>query len=315
MKKKLISIVSPVYNEEGNIDKFYQELTSVMSGLNYIYEIILVNDASKDSSLLVMSRIAQEDGNVKIINFSRNFGHQLAITAGIDYARGDAVIVLDSDLQDPPKVIPELLSKWEQGAEVVNAKRRSRKDGFFKDVTAVIFYKVLNRLLTNKLPENVGDFRLMDRKAVNVIKTIKEKDRYLRGLTSWIGFKQAEVLYDREPRTWGKTKYPLSKMFGLALNAVFSFSQLPMKLAALFGGLFLGLGVLVVLYAVFSDIFGKTAPGWTSTVLIISLFSGLQMLVLAIISEYVGRIYFQVQNRPLYIVSDTVNIEKEKPRN
>lgn len=314
MKNSLISIVSPVYNEEGNIEKFYKEITNVIGELKYEFEIILVNDASKDSSLLVMTKLAQEDPRVKIINFSRNFGHQLAITAGIDYAEGDALIILDSDLQDPPKVIPELIEKWEQGAEVVNAKRRSRNDGFFKDLSAVIFYKVLNRLLTNKLPENVGDFRLMDKKAVKVIRSIKEKDRYLRGLTSWIGFKQDEVLYDREQRTWGKTKYPFSKMLGLALNAIFSFSQLPMKLAAFFGFLFLSLGFVVIIYALISDVIGTTSPGWTSTVLIISLFSGLQMLVLAIISEYVGRIYFQVQNRPLYIVSDTVNIEKEKPR-
>jgi len=289
-------------------------LLAVTGKLDYAYEFIFVNDASTDGSLLLLTKLALENSNVKIVNFSRNFGHQLAITAGIDYASGDAVIVLDSDLQDPPKVILELVNKWEEGFEVVNAKRRSRNDGIFKNFTAVVFYKVLNRLLTNKLPENVGDFRLMDRKAVDVIKRIKEKDRYLRGLTSWIGFKQTEILFDRDKRIWGKTKYPLSKMLGLAFNAIFSFSQLPMKLASFFGFIFLAFSAVVVIYALVSDITGNVAPGWTSTVLIISLFSGLQMLVLAIISEYVGRIYFQVQNRPLYIVSDTINLEKEKPR-
>lgn len=307
--KKLISIVSPVYNEEGNIYNFYEAVAKVASQLaNYDIEFVLVNDGSKDKTLISLLDLAEKDKRVKLVNFSRNFGHQMAITAGLDYSKGDAVVILDSDLQDPPSVILEMVSKWEQGAEIVSAKRKSRHDGFFKDFSATIFYKFLNSMLTNKIPENVGDFRLIDRRAVNILKQIKEKDRYLRGLSSWIGFNQDEVLFDRDIRKWGTTHYPLSKMFALAQNAIFSFSELPMKLAAFLSFFLLGSCVVIFIYALIATISKTTVPGWTSQVLIFSFFSGLQMSVMAIISEYVGRIYKQVQDRPMYIVSDTINI-------
>lgn len=308
--KKLISIASPVYNEEGNIQNFYNEITNTLKKLpEYDYEIILVNDGSKDNSLIAMLNLAKENKKVKIVNFSKNFGHQMAITAGMDHSKGDAVVIIDSDLQDPPAVILELVKKWEQGSQIVDAKRKSRNDGIFKDTTAKIFYKFLNSILTNKLPENVGDFRLLDRRCIDVLKQIKEKDRYLRGLSSWIGFTHDEVLYDRDSRKWGKTNYPLSKMFALAQNAIFSFSSLPIKLASFLSILLLLLSALIVIYAVTESILGKTVPGWTSQVLIFSIFTGLQMSVMAIISEYVGRIYKQVQDRPLYIVADKINFE------
>lgn len=309
--KKTISIVSPVYNEEGNIVNFYQEVTKILKELpSYNYEIILVNDGSKDNSLISMLDLANKDKYVKVVNFARNFGHQMAITAGMDYSTGDATVIIDSDLQDPPAVIKQLVAKWEAGAEIVDAKRKSRHDGFFKDTTAKIFYKFLNSLLTNKIPENVGDFRLLDKRCINVLKQIKEKDRYLRGLATWIGFKHAEVLYDRDVRKWGETHYPISKMFALALNAIFSFSTLPLKIASFLSILLLGISAAIVIYAVVESFIGNTVPGWTSQVLIFSMFSGIQMSVLAIISEYVGRIYAQVQDRPLYIVSSTTNIKK-----
>jgi len=304
---KLISIVSPIYNEEGNVQVFYDELNKVVSNLKYDYEILLVNDGSKDSSLLILLDIASKDDHVKIINFSRNFGHQLAITAGLDNTKGDAVIILDSDMQDPPIVINELIKKWEEGYEVVNAKRRSRQDSAFKNFSATLFYKLLNSMLTNKIPENVGDFRLLDRKCVNILSNIKEKDRYLRGLSTWIGFKQSEVLFDRDKRHSGTTHYPLSKMLGLGLNAIFSFSRLPMKLATFFSIFFFVISLIITIYVVISIIFGHTVAGWASTVLTFALFSGCQMLVLSIISEYVGRIYFQVQNRPLYIIDKIIS--------
>lgn len=307
MKQK-ISVVSPVYNEEGNIQNFYNEVTGVLQKLKaYDYEIILVNDGSKDNSLVLLLKLADEDKRVKVINFARNFGHQMAITAGLDNADGDAVITMDSDLQDPPAVILEMVQSWQAGNEIVSAKRKSRHDGFFKDTSAIIFYKFLNSILTNKLPENVGDFRLIDKKAVRILRQIKEKDRYLRGLATWIGFKQGEVSYDRDVRKWGKTNYPLSKMLGLAQNAIFSFSKLPMKLASFLSILLFTLAAVIIVYAIVESLLQNTVPGWTSQVLIFSFFSGLQMLVLAIISEYVGRIYTQVQDRPLYIIAEKVN--------
>lgn len=311
--KKTLSIVSPVYNEEGNLDKFYIDLNKVLKEIKYEYEIIFVNDGSKDSSLLVLSRLAHDDKHVKVINFSRNFGHQMAITAGMEYATGDFLIILDSDLQDPPSLIKEMVQKWEVGFEIVNAKRKSRRDGFFKDITAYIFYKFLNSILSNKIPENVGDFRLLDRRAVNILNKIKEKDRYLRGLTSWIGFKQTFVEYDRGKREWGKTGYSLSKMFGLASNAVFSFSKLPMKLASILSVIFFAISFLVIIYALVSQALGQTVAGWSSQIIIYSIYLGLQMMILAIISEYVGRIYNEVQDRPSYIVSDLININKKTP--
>jgi len=304
--KKIISIVSPVYNEEGNIKFFYNELKKVLTTLKSEYEIIFVNDGSNDNSLVYLVEIAQIDDKVKIINLSRNFGHQLAITAGLDNAKGDCVIILDSDLQDPPSLISDLISKWENGYQIVNAKRRSRQDSFFKNLSAKVFYKFLNSILTNKIPENVGDYRLLDKKAVCILQNIKEKDRYLRGLSTWIGFKQTEVLFDREKRFSGKTHYPFSKMLSLALNAVFSFSRLPMKLATFFSTFFLLVSLGTIIYVVLSLIQGHTVAGWASTLLIFAVFSGIQMMVLAIISEYVGRIYTQVQNRPLYIIDEII---------
>lgn len=313
MKKKLISIVTPVYNEEGNLDKFYDRIKSILKSLKYDHEIIFVNDGSKDSSLLILLRLAEKDKQLKIIDFSRNFGHQMAITAGMDHTSGDCVIILDSDLQDPPEVIIDLINKWEDGFEVVNAKRKSRQDGFFKDKSAMLFYKFLNAILINKIPENVGDFRLLDRKCINVLKQIKEKDRYLRGLTTWIGYKQTMVEYDRAKREWGKTGYPISKMIGLAFNAIFSFSRLPMKLATILSVLFFSITFLVIVYALLSQLFGQTVPGWSSQIIIYSVYLALQMMILAIISEYVGRIYTQVQDRPSYIVANYINFNK-KPR-
>lgn len=310
MISKKISIVSPVYNEEGNIIKFYNSLKSVLDLLNYSYEIIFINDGSKDNSLLLLAKLAQDDKSVKVINFSKNFGHQMAITAGIDYAKCDALIILDSDLQDPPIVIKELIKKWEEGYQIVNAKRKSRNDGFLKDFTAIIFYKLLNSLLTNKIPENVGDFRLIDKKPLEILKSIKEKDRYLRGLTTWIGYKQTEVLYDRAKREWGRTGYTIGKMIALAMNAIFSFSKLPMKLATFFSIIFFTISLGVIIYVLLSIAGGSTAPGWASQLIILSIFLGIQMFILAIISEYVGRIYFQVQNRPLYIIEDKINFEE-----
>jgi polyisoprenyl-phosphate glycosyltransferase len=311
MNKKFISIVSPVYNEEGGIEEFYNRCTNVLKRLIYPYEIILINDGSKDDSLLQMLKLSKLDKNLKIINFSRNFGHQTAITAGMDYAKGDAVIVMDSDLQDPPEIIPDMLKLWEDGYDIVNARRKTRSDGFFKDYTAVFFYKFLNKLISNKIPENVGDYRLMGRNALDTINQIRERDRYVRGLTSWIGFKQGFVEFDRDKRFSGHTHYPLSKMLALAFNAIFSFSNIPMKLANYTTILFLCCSIIIGFYTLYQYIIGNVIPGWTSITLLVLSFSTIQMFILGILSEYVGRIYNEVKKRPLYIVADTINFNRK----
>ena len=309
---KLLSVISPVHNEEGNLEIFYQRLKAVMEKDDVKFEVIFVNDGSKDNSLLLMYKLAEEDSRVKVVNFSKNFGHQAAISAGLEFAQGDAIVIIDTDLQDPPELISDLLAKWQEGYEVVSAKRRTRQDTFFKKVSATIFYKLLNLLIPTKIPENVGEFRLLDVKAVRVLKKLREKDRYLRGLTNWIGFKQTYVLFDRDKRYAGKTNYSFANMVGLALNAIFSFSRLPMRIATYSGLILILLALVIIIYVIYSNLAGKVVPGWTSEVLIFSLFNAIELLVLGIISEYVGRIYTQVQDRPMYIVADTVNITKLK---
>jgi dolichol-phosphate mannosyltransferase len=304
---KKLSIVSPVYNEEGNIQLFYDTLNKVLSNIDAEKEIIFVNDGSTDNSNGLLYAISMKDKDVKIINFSRNFGHQAAITAGLEHATGDAIVILDSDLQDPPSLITDLYKKWEEGYELVNAKRKSRQDSFLKSLTATIFYKLLNSLLSNKIPENVGDYRLLDRKAAEVMKRFKEKDRYMRGLSTWIGFKQCAIEFDRDKRFSGSTHYTFKKMVNLAFDAIFSFSQLPMKLAMYATILFGLIAVSALVYSIYSWIIGNVVSGWTSVVLVISVLSSLQMFVLAVISEYVGRIYNQTQDRPIYIVDELIN--------
>lgn len=305
---KKISIVSPVFNESGNIQLFYDRLSSISKDSKYQYEFIFIDDGSTDESVAILDTVCKKNKNSKLIRFSRNFGHQAAITAGLDYSKGDAVVIIDSDLQDPPEVILELIKKWEEGFDVINAKRKSRQDGSLKILTANLFYKTLNLLIKNKIPENVGDFRLLDRKVVNVLTKLPEKDRYLRGLSSWVGFRQAFVEYDRDKRHSGSTHYTLSKMFGLAFDAIFSFSKLPMKMALITAFIFIFIAAAVLFYLLISVLNGHVVAGWASTLFIFSVLTSLQMFVLAIISEYVGRIYTQGQNRPIYIVADKVNI-------
>ena len=304
-----ISIIAPAYNEEGNIMKFYERTSQVLSSLTNNYEIIFINDGSSDDTMLILARLADEDKKVKVISFSKNFGHQVAVSAGLDHANGDAVVIIDTDLQDPPEVISDMLISWRKGYEVINARRRTRKDSFLKVLTAKMFYRLLNVLVSNDIPEDVGDFRMLDRKAVNALRLIKEKERYIRGLTNWIGFEQSFVLYDRDERLSGKTHYPVRKMIQLALTAIFSFSSFPLKLANLLAFIFLVIGAGVVGYALAVDFMGETIPGWTSQVLINLSFSITQLFVLGIISEYIGRIHKQVQDRPMYIISDIINIE------
>ena len=286
------SVVVPVFNEEEVVNEFYKRLTAIMDKLRENYEIIFINDGSIDNSLEVIEKLHSKDKRIKIIDFSRNYGQQIATTAGIDYATGEAIVIIDADLQDPPKVIPELVKKWKKGYDVVYGVRKKREgENFFKKVTASIFYKFLNKIADINIPLDAGDFRLIDRKVANNLKTIREKNRYIRGLTSWIGFRQIGVLYDREKRFAGYTKYTLGKMLKLALDAVFSFSNYPLKIAIYIGFLISGLSFLYLIYVLILKIFmDVTIQGWAYIIVAVLFLGGVQLICIGIIGEYIGRI-------------------------
>jgi dolichol-phosphate mannosyltransferase len=312
--KPIISLILPIYNEEGNIDELYKRSKKVLSDVGS-YEIIFINDFSRDNSLQKLIGLSQKDKNVKIIDFSRNFGHQIAITAGIDYAEGDAIVIMDADLQDTPETIVKMVNKWKKGYDVVYGKRRKRKDTMFKKFTAFAFYRLLRRFANIEIPEDTGDFRLMDRKVVKEMKKLKEHSRFMRGLTSWVGFKQTAVLFDRDERRWGATNYPFKKMLKLSFDALTSFSNIPLRLASYLGFFSALVGFAWGLYAVYRKLFlpsSETVPGWTTIVIAIFFIGGIQLIILGIIGEYIGRIYTESQNRPLYIINKKINFNKNE---
>lgn len=278
----------------------------------YVYEIIFINDGSKDSSLQMLVDIQKKDPRVKVLDFSRNFGHQIAVTAGLDFASGDAVIIMDSDMQDPPKVSFELLEKWEDGFDVVYAQRKSRKDTFFKRFTADLFYRTLQKLADIDIPRNTGDFRLVDRKVVDEMKKFKEHNRFLRGMVSFIGFNQTAVQFDRDERHAGETGYPLKKMLKFAADGIFSFSSAPLKLISSVGYWVAFLSFVGILYAIFMKLFFPhiTIEGWTFMVIAILFIGGVQMIMLGVLGSYIGRIYTESQNRPLYMVQKVYSNDK-----
>nr|MDD3719887.1 glycosyltransferase family 2 protein [Candidatus Gracilibacteria bacterium] len=304
-----ISFILPIYNESGNIKELYSRIINTINNLSCEYELVFINDASKDNSLDLLIELSNSDKNVKTLNFSRNFGHQIAITAGLDYANGDIVVIMDTDLQDPPEIIPEMLAKYNEGYKVIYAKRRTRKDSFFKKITAKMFYRILRKLSNIDIPLDTGDFRMMDRDVVEQMKKIREHSRFMRGITSWIGFKQTFVEFDRDERKYGVTNYPLSKMLKFALDGITSFSYKPLKIATYTGFMTSFFAFVYALYIVISYFFlGKVYEiGWPTIILAIMFFGGLQLIILGIIGEYIGRIYTETQNRPLYIISDIYN--------
>ena len=315
MKSKVVfSVVVPLYNEEEVINESYKRLKAVMDGLNEPYELVFVNDGSRDKTALLAKEICANDSNVKLINFARNFGHQTAITAGMDFATGDAVVVIDADLQDPPEVIPEMIKKWREGYDVVYGQRVKRKgETWFKKLTAKIFYRTLRRLTEVDIPVDTGDFRLIDRKVCNALKKVGERNRYIRGIISWLGFKSAPVEFVREKRFAGETKYPLKKMIKFASDAIMSFSYKPLKIATFFG-LFVSVASFIYLIVtIILKLCGaiSTVDGWTSIIVITLFLNGIILLVLGIIGEYIGRIYDEAKGRPLYVVGDVVNIDEE----
>ncbi|MCQ2008599.1 MAG: glycosyltransferase family 2 protein [Sporolactobacillus sp.] len=300
------SIVVPVFNEEKVIYESYKRLKTVMDRTYESYELLFVNDGSRDRTSELLNYISEGDTNVKVIEFSRNFGHQIAITAGMDYATGQAVVVIDADLQDPPELILKMIEKWEEGYDVVYGKRVERKgETFFKKLTASLFYRTLKMSTDIDIPLDTGDFRLIDRRVCDEMKRIPEKNRFIRGLVSWVGFKQTAIEYVRDERLAGETKYPLKKMLKLSIDGLTSFSYKPLKLAT-YGGAFLSLaGFVYMIVALSLKLFtSSTVPGWTSLIVIQLLFSGFTLFILGVIGEYIGRIYDETKDRPLYIIKE-----------
>lgn len=302
------SVIVPMYNEEEVIATTFSRLKEVMDGTDELYELIFVNDGSRDASAQIVSDLADQHKEVVLIDFSRNFGHQVAITAGMDYARGQAIIIIDADLQDPPEVMLQMIDKWKEGYEVVYGKRIKRKgETWFKKTTAKVFYRLLNTLTNVDIPTDTGDFRLIDRKVCDVLKGLKEKNRFVRGLISWIGFKQTSVEFVREERFAGETKYPLKRMIKFAMDGITSFSYKPLRIATYIGfaiSSFSFIYLLIVLYQrLFTD---STTVGWSSIVAINLFFNGIILILLGVIGEYIGRIYEESKGRPLYIVKDIV---------
>lgn len=305
-----LSIIIPIYNEQGNIDRLINRLKGVVSQLNVECEYIFINDGSKDDSINIIKNLAKIDNSVKFINFSRNFGHQIAVTAGLDNAKGDRIVIIDADLQDPPELIIEMFNKMDEGFEVVYAKRKARKgESWMKKFTARMFYRILKAITSVNIPVDTGDFRIIDRKIVEVLKQMPEQQKFLRGQISWIGFNQTYVEYERDERNAGKTGYTYIKMIRLALDGITSFSNFPLKFASICGFVVSGIAFLVGLYALYARfISGDYVEGWTSIIISVLFLGGIQLISIGIIGEYISRLSSNVRNRPLYIINDS-NIE------
>jgi dolichol-phosphate mannosyltransferase len=310
--RPVLSVVAPVFNEEETVAAFVQRVTSVLEGIGEPYEIVLVNDGSRDQSLRVMREMQAKNPRIRIIDFSRNFGHQIAISAGLDYARGQAVAIIDSDLQDPPEVIAELVDRWRAGAEVVYAQRRHRRgETRFKLMTADAFYRLMRRITSVEIPQNTGDFRLLDRKVVNALIEMREHHRFMRGLSAWVGYRQEAVQYDRHERFAGTTKYPLRKMVRFSIDAITSFSTIPLQLATTFGFFLAGISLVGIVVAIVLRILTHAIIGQASTLILVLFMGGIQLIFLGILGEYLGRIYDEVRARPLYLVRDVISSDDE----
>lgn len=313
----LLSVVVPMYYEEEVAEECYNRLKSVMLENNFNHELIFVNDGSTDRTPDILKQIAEKDSSSKVVNFSRNFGHQAAVTAGVQVARGDAIVIIDADLQDPPELIVDMVKLWQSGNEVVYAKRKKRKgETWFKLITAKYFYKFLDSMSDTKIPQNTGDFRLIDKKVAEVFLQLPERNRFVRGMISWVGFKQVAIEYVRDERFAGETKYPLKKMIKFAKDGIIGFSSKPLKLITTLGLFSVLISFLILIYTLISKIVqSDIEQGWTSIMVAISFFSGVQLLSLGIVGEYIARIYDETKGRPLYIIKDTYNITEEKNKN
>jgi glycosyltransferase involved in cell wall biosynthesis len=300
------TIIAPVFNERESLPILYQRVKEVMDTTGDPWELVLVDDGSQDGSTEIIRALAQQDERVRPVIFARNFGHQIAVTAGLDYSRGQAVVIIDADLQDPPETILELIQKWREGNEVVYAVRAEREgETWFKTFTASLFYRIIFRITDVKIPMDTGDFRLMDRKVVNVMNQMREKHRFLRGMSAWVGFKQVGVPYRRAARFAGSTKYPFTKMLKLAITAITGFSYFPLQMATYLGFISAGLSIVVIPLVVILRLAGSEAFfGQASTLIAVLFLGGVQLICLGILGEYLGRIYDEVKGRPLYIVRE-----------
>ena len=305
-----LSVVIPIYNEEQVIWEMYKRILKVLSKIDMEYEIILVDDGSIDRTLELAKEICSKDNSVRLISFSRNFGHQFAITAGMDWSSGEAIVVIDADLQDPPEIIPQMVEKWRSGYHVVYGVRDKRNgENWFKLFTAATFYRILKRITSIDIPVDTGDFRLIDRTVLDYFRPMRERARFVRGMISWVGFKQGEVKYTRNERYAGKTKYPFHKMVKFAIDGILSFSQTPLRIASIFGFISSFISFFFLLYGIIIKLFFPiyAVPGWTSIFTGILFLGGIQLICLGVLGEYIGRIYEETKNRPLYVVNEKVN--------
>ena len=307
-----LSVIIPSYNEERNVGIMHERLTKTLSEITDSYEMIFVNDCSKDQTLLRIKELAEKDSHVKYLSFSRNFGHQIAVSAGLDFCTGEAVVIIDGDLQDPPELISKMYERYKEGYKVVYAKRKTREgETWFKKATAKIFYRLLASMTSIDIPVDVGDFRLIDRVIVEHLRNMPEKSKYIRGQIAWIGYKQTFVEYHRDARLYGTTNYPLKKMLRFALDGITAFSDKPLKIASGLGIFSAIVSLLALIYALISHFcFHATITGWTSLILSVLFIGGVQLITIGIIGEYIARINNDVRNRPLYIL-DEKNIDKD----
>lgn len=307
-----LSVIIPSYNEERNVGIMHERLTKTLSEITDSYEMIFVNDCSKDQTLLRIKELGERDSHVKYLSFSRNFGHQIAVSAGLDFCTGEAVVIIDGDLQDPPELITQMYERYKEGYKVVYAKRKTREgETWFKKATAKIFYRLLASMTSIDIPVDVGDFRLIDRVIVEHLRNMPEKSKYIRGQIAWIGYKQTFVEYHRDARLYGTTNYPLKKMLRFALDGITAFSDKPLKIASGLGIFSAIVSLLALVYALISHFcFHTTITGWTSLILSVLFIGGVQLITIGIIGEYIARINNDVRNRPLYIL-DEKNIDKD----
>jgi dolichol-phosphate mannosyltransferase len=313
-QKPRCSIIAPVYNEEGNLHELYKQIKETMNSTSEAWELVLVNDGSRDRSAEIMAELHRQDPRVKTVEFAKNFGHQLAVTAGLDFARGNVCIIIDADLQDPPSVILQMIDKWKEGYEIVYAVRTERKgETWFKEFTAKLFYRLIYRITDMDIPLDTGDFRLIDRKAVDTLKMMRERHRFIRGMTSWVGFKQTGVEYVREERFAGETHYPFKKMFKFALDAITGFSYVPLQMATYAGFIIAGISAIATLGVIYARLFLESQAffGQATTLVTVLFLGGVQLITLGIIGEYLGRIYDEVKGRPLYVVRQTRGFEED----
>ena len=310
------SIVIPIHDEQECLPELVTRLRALMQELDAPAEVVLVDDGSRDDSYRLIGDTCERDARFHAVRLSRNFGHQLAITAGLDFAAGDAVVVMDADLQDPPEVVLEMAARWREGCDVVHAVREQREgESAFKTATASWFYRLLARIGDVQVPGNAGDFRLVDRKALDAFRQMRERNRYVRGMFGWVGFRQCTVSYTRLPRYAGKTKYPLRKMIKFAFDGIVSFSSAPLRLALRFGFILSALSIAAAIGAIVLKLAGAwEVPGWTSVIFAVTFLGGVQLLTIGVMGEYVSRIHDEVRGRPLYLVQETVGFDGSAPR-